>query len=188
MDVVDAIRTRRSIPQFTLDPIPREAVEELLEAAVWTPNHRLTEPWRFFVLEGESRRRFAEVRRQARRSALPHPDAPEAQAALQKVVDDTLRTPVIIVVASAGHADPELQEENHWATFGAAYAVMLAAWSRGIGSYFRTGKAVMDAPELRELLSLPEDHRVIGVLYLGYPALVPEKRRTPAREKTVWMS
>lgn len=188
MDVLDAIRTRRSIPQFKPDPIPREVVEELLEAAVWTPNHRLTEPWRFYVLEGESKRRFGEIRRDARRAALPNPEAPEAQAALQKVVDDTLRAPAIVVFTSAGHPDPELQEENFWSTFGAAYAVMLAAWSRGIGSYFRTGRAVVESPRLRELLSLPDGHRVIGVLSLGHPAVVPEKRRTPAREKTVWMS
>lgn len=188
MDVLEAIRTRRSIGQFKPDPVPRETIEQLLEAAVWTPNHRLTEPWQFFVLEGDSKRRFAEIRRESRRSALPNPDAPEAQAALRKVFEDTARTPVIIVFTSAGHADPELQEENHWSTFGAAYAVMLAAWSLGIGSYFRTGRAIVDSPQLRELLSLPEGHRVIGVLYLGYPAAVPEKRRTPAREKTVWLA
>ncbi|HET6947296.1 MAG TPA: nitroreductase family protein, partial [bacterium] len=51
MDVLEAIRTRRSIPQFKPDAIPRTVIEELLEAAVWTPNHRLTEPWQFFVLE-----------------------------------------------------------------------------------------------------------------------------------------
>lgn len=188
MDITEIIKTRRSIAQFTPDPVPREIIEELLDAAVWTPNHRLTEPWQFFVLEGESRRRFAEIRREARRAALPNPDAPEAQAALQKVFDDTVRTPVLIVFTSAGHADPELQEENYWSTFGAAYAVMLAAWSRGIGTYFRTGKAVVDSPQLRALLGLPDDRRVIGVLYLGYPAALPQKRRTPATEKTVWLA
>jgi nitroreductase len=188
MDVLEVIRTRRSIAQFKPDPIPRQTIEELLEAAVWTPNHRLTEPWQFFVLEGESKRRFAEIRRDSRRAALPTPEAPEVQAALQKVVDETLRTPVIIVVTAAGHPDPELKEENEWATFGAAYAVMLGAWSRGIGSYFRTGRSLINAPQLRALLGLPADRRVIGVLYLGYPAAVPEKRRTPAREKTVWLS
>jgi nitroreductase len=188
MDVLEAIRTRRSVGQFKPDPVPRETVEQLLEAATWTPNHRLTEPWRFFVLGDESKRAFAGIRRDARRAALPNPDAPEAQPALRKVFEDTSRTPVIIVFTSAGHADQELQEENYWSTFGAAYAVMLGAWSLGIGSYFRTGRAIVDSPRLRKLLSLPDGHRVIGVLYLGYPASVPEKRRTPAREKTVWMT
>jgi len=186
--ILDVIRTRRSIGQFRPDPVPREVITELLEAAVWTPCHRLTEPWQFHVLGPESKRRFAEIRRDARRAVLPNPDAPEAQAALVKLYEDTVRTPVIVVFTSAGHDDPELQEENYWSTFGAAYAVMLGAWSRGIGSYFRTGKAIVDAPPLRALLGLPGDRRIIGVLYLGYPAAVPQKRRTPAAEKTAWLA
>lgn len=187
MDILELIRTRRSVPQFKPDPIPRQAIEELLDAAVWAPNHRLTEPWQFFVLNGEHRRRFAEIRRDARRAALPNPDAPEIQPALQKVYEDTVNTPAVLVVTAAGHSDPELEEENYWATFGAAYAFMLGAWSKGIGTYFRTGKAIVDSPVLRRLLNLPDDRRVIGVMYAGYPAAIPQKRRTPASEKTVWL-
>ncbi|MDQ7820417.1 MAG: nitroreductase [Armatimonadota bacterium] len=186
MSVLEAITTRRSIPQFKPDPVPRDLVARLLEAAVWVPNHRLTEPWRFYVLGETSKRRFAEIRRDFRAAQLPDPHAPEAQPALRKLVDDTLATPLIIVVTSAGHPDPELQEENHWATFAAAYAFMLAAWSQGIGSYFRTG-GLRDYPPLREFLGLGPDERVIGVIYAGYPAVVPQKRRTPAAEKTVWL-
>ncbi len=186
-DILDVIRTRRSIGQFKSDPVPREVIEELLEAAVWTPNHKLTEPWRFFVLGPESKQRFAEIRREARREGLANPDAPEVQPALQKLYDDTAHTPVIIVCASAGHDDPELKEENEWATFAATYAVMLGAWAKGVGTYFRTGRGVLGSPELRALLDLPADHRIIGVLYAGYPAAVPQRRRTPASEKTVWL-
>src|SRR3990170_1252945 len=181
--ILDVIRTRRSIGQFRSDPVPREVITELLEAAVWVPNHRLTEPWSFSVLGPESKRRFAEIRRDARRDALPDPHAPEVQPALQKLYDSTLNTPVIIVFAAAGHTDSEVKEENEWATFGAAYAFMLGAWARGIGTYFRTGRGVLGSPELRTLLNLPPDHRIIGVVYAGYPETVPQKKRTPASEK-----
>lgn len=180
------IRTRRSIPRMKPDPVPREVIQELLDAAVWVPNHRLTEPWQFFVLDGESKRRFAEIRRDWRRRHLPDPQAPGVQAALDKVYQETTATPVIIVVTSHVSEDPELREEDAWATFGAAYAFMLAAWARGIGTYFRTG-SLRDDPALREMLGLPQDRRVIGVLYVGYPHDVPQRRRTPASEKTVWL-
>ena len=187
MSVLDVIRTRRGIGQLTSDPVPREVIDALLEAAVWTPNHRLTEPWQFYVLGPESKRRFAEIRRDARRDALPDPHATGAQTALQKLHDGTLNTPVIIVFAAAGHTDPEVKEENEWATFGAAYAFMLGAWAQGIGTYFRTGRGVLGSPELRALLNLPPDHRIIGVIYAGYPETVPQKKRTPAAERTVWL-
>jgi len=186
MNVIEAIRTRRSIVRMKPDPVPRELLEQCLEAAVWVPNHRLTEPWQFFVLEGEAKQKFAEIRREFRRTQLPNPDSPEAQTALEKVYQDTVQTPVIIVVTSHVTGDPELREEDFWSTFGAAYAFMLAAWSYGIGTYFRTG-GLRDYPPLREFLGLPEDRRIIGVLYAGYPAEIPQKRRTPASEKTVWL-
>src|SRR5574341_1247791 len=167
MSTLEVIRTRRSIGQFKPEPVPREVIDELLDAAVYTPNHRLTEPWAFFVLGPESKERFAAIRRDARRDALPDPHAPEAQPALQKLYDTTRHTPVIIVFTAAGHADPEVKEENEWATFGAAYAFMLGAWSRGIGTYFRTGRGVLGSPELRALLGLSSDRRIIGVVYAG---------------------
>jgi nitroreductase len=186
LSVLEAIVTRRSIPQFQSTPVPREIIQRLLDAAVWVPNHRLTEPWQFFVLGEKSKSRFAEIRRDFRASLMPNPKAPEVQPALQKIVDDTIRTPVIIVVTAQGHDDPELREENYWATFGAAYAFMLGAWSLGIGTYFRTA-TFRDYPPLREFLGLGADRRIIGILYAGYPAAIPQKPRTPASEKTTWL-
>ncbi|MER3405069.1 MAG: nitroreductase, partial [Chloroflexota bacterium] len=137
--VLDVIRTRRSIPRMKPDPIPREVIEQLLDAAVWAPNHWMTEPWQFFVLEGEAKRCFAEMRRAVHRARLPDPDSPQAQNALEIAYRATLNTPVIIVVTSRVAEDPEVREEDFWATFGAAYAFMLGAWSMGIGTYFRSG-------------------------------------------------
>lgn len=187
MSVLDAIRGRRSIPKMRPDPIPRALIENLLGAAVWSPNHKVTEPWRFFVLEGESKRRFGEIRRDFRRTRLPNPDAPEVQPALDKVYKETVETPVIIAVTSHLADDPETREEDVWATYGAAYAFMLGAWSEGIGTYFRTG-VLREMKPLRELLSLPDNERVIGIIFAGYPAEVPQRRRTPAAGKTVWLS
>jgi len=186
MSVLDAIRGRRSITKMRPEPVPRALIETLLDAAVWSPNHKLTEPWRFYVLEGESKRRFAEIRREFRRTRLPNPDAPEVQAALDKVYKDTVETPVIIAVTSHLADDPEMREEDVWAAYGAAYAFMLGAWSEEIGTYFRTG-AVREMASLRELLKLPDSQRVIGIIFAGYPAEIPQRRRTPAAEKTVWL-
>lgn len=184
--VVEAIRSRRSIPRMKPDPVPRDLLERLLDAAVWVPNHRLTEPWQFFVLEDEAKKRFAQIRQEFRRAQLPNPQAPEVKAALDKVYEDTVKTPVIIAITSSVADDPVTREEDAWAAFGAAYAFMLGAWAHGVGTYFRTG-AIRDDPALRELLGLPENHRVIGIIYAGYPAEVPQKRRTPAHEKTRWI-
>ena len=60
--VYEAIFGRRMSKEFTDAGVPREALERMFDASVWAPNHRLTEPWRFFVLEKDSpaRERIAE--------------------------------------------------------------------------------------------------------------------------------
>ena len=55
MDVMTAIKTRRSIGKVKSDPVPKEMIETILEAGTWAPCHHQTEPWRFFVLTGDAR-------------------------------------------------------------------------------------------------------------------------------------
>jgi nitroreductase len=184
--VLDAIKARRSIAKFRPDPLPREVLEQMLEAAVWAPNHRLTEPWRFYVLTGEGKRRFAEIRRRFRAAAFQDPQAPEAVKALDRLYQDTLATPALVVVTSHVAADEVQREEDIAATFMAAQNLMLAGVEMGAGTYLRTGPIIHD-PELRDLLHLEDDRRVLGIIYTGYPSDTPQKRRTPAAERTVWL-
>jgi len=54
MDVIEAIRTRRSIRLFKPDPVPRKVLEELLDASRWAPSGGNVQPWYFEVLAGEA--------------------------------------------------------------------------------------------------------------------------------------
>ncbi len=186
MTVLEAIKSRRSVPKLRSDPIPREAIEQMLDAAVWAPNHRLTEPWRFYVLLGDGKRRFAEIRRRSRGASSPDPKAPEAQKALERVYQDTLATPALIAATVHEAADPEVREEDFAATFMAIENLMLAGVELGVGTYMRTG-AILRDPELRELLTLEDDRRIVAIIYVGNPTEIPHKRRTPAPERTVWL-
>src|SRR3970282_1518461 len=84
MDILQLIKDRRSIPRFKPDPVPRDVIEMMLEAATWAPNHTLTEPWEFYVLEGAAREGFAAVRRNLRRTLFPDPAAPADQDAAER--------------------------------------------------------------------------------------------------------
>lgn len=53
MDIIEAIKTRKSIRGFKKDPVPREIIEKILEAAVRTPSGMNTQPWEFIVATGE---------------------------------------------------------------------------------------------------------------------------------------
>jgi nitroreductase len=60
--LAELIRTRRTVGAFTAQPIPADLIMTLLETAVWAPNHRLTEPWRFVMMTGAGCSAYAEVR------------------------------------------------------------------------------------------------------------------------------
>jgi nitroreductase len=53
MDVIEAIRTRRSIRVFKPDPVPRKVLQELLDVSRWAPSGGNVQPWYFDVLAGE---------------------------------------------------------------------------------------------------------------------------------------
>ncbi len=53
MNVSEAIRTRRSIRKFKLDPIPEEKIKRLLESARLAPSGTNTQPWRFIVVKDD---------------------------------------------------------------------------------------------------------------------------------------
>jgi len=81
MDAITAIKSRTSVRHFSNRPIARELIEQLLDCAVRAPNHKLTQPWRFAVLTGAARDRFAEIRARHRLKRFTDPTSPEAQAA-----------------------------------------------------------------------------------------------------------
>lgn len=53
MEVLEAIKSRKSIRAFKPDPVPKEVLTQLLDVARWAPSSANTQPWEFFVLTGE---------------------------------------------------------------------------------------------------------------------------------------
>jgi nitroreductase len=187
MDAFDAIARRTSTRAFTTGSVPRAVVERLLSAAVRAPNHKLTEPWRFAVLSGASRDRFAELKRAHRATRFPAPEAPEAAKAIEKTYREALGTPAFVVVMCAQSDDPVRREEDYAAAMMATANLLIAATAEGLGTYPRTG-GIMSDPAVEALVHLPEGYRIVAVVSLGYPAEQPvPKRRTDPGEKTIWL-
>lgn len=148
VDVETAIRTRRTHKAFAPEPVPREAVEELLELARWAPNHHLTAPWRFRVL---GPRALESLKRAA---------GPEGAAKLD-------RAPTLIVVTCvASNEDPIAVEEDLHATAVASYIVLLGAHARGLGGYWRTPE-LLRTEAGREAIGLRNGERFVALLHLG---------------------
>lgn len=187
MDAYEAITRRASVRTFAPTSVPRAVLERVLAAAVRAPNHKLTEPWRFAVLTGESLRRYAEIRRAHRAKKFEDPTDPQSAKAIEKTWREHLETPAFIVVMCAVSDDPVRREEDYGATMMALQNLLIAATAEGLGTYMRTG-GILEHPEAKQLVGLPEGYRLVAIVSLGYPAAdEAPKRRTSAAELTKWM-
>lgn len=186
MDVREVIRGRRSVGRLG-GSVAREAIVELIDAALHAPNHHLTQPWRFTVVQGEARKRLGDLwgGRAAAQAGLQGEDAAKfAKGESGK----TLRAPVLIIVSVRTDADPIVAEEDRLAGAAAIQNMLLLGYARGLGAIWRTGKMVHDEG-VKTFLGLASSDRILGVVYLGEPAAEPKERPTPNLDDAiVWFA
>ena len=186
MPLIDLLARRRSIKKFTARQVTRAEIETLLDAAILVPNHRLTEPWRFYVMGPEAREAYglAVGTRKARKI-----EDPEASRAMRDRVGAEHRAlPCMIAVAVVKSDNPEIAEEDYAATMMGLQNLALAAVELGLGTAFRTG-AVMGDEAARTAAGVAENERIVAIVNVGEPAEVPGgPKRRAASEVTKWVT
>ena len=186
MSIVQTIRERRSIYDFKPEPVSNEIIAEILECSVWAPNHKITEPWRFLVVNGATREKLADVYRKVQMDKVKS-DAPSVlDVASRKGYEKLMSKPSIIGVVCKKDDDAFRAREDYASACCAIHNITLAAWEKGIGMQWSTS-ALTCHPEALALLGVnPAEEEIIGSLYTGYPADVPDQTRVPAAELTTW--
>lgn len=185
MSASDAIRSRRSIKRFTERPVTREEIETLLAAATLAPNHRLTNPWRFYVLGPEARHAYGLALGERKAKRIENPDA--ARTTRDTVAAEHRALPAMIAVAVVDNENPEIREEDYAAAMMAVQNIMLTAVELGLGTHLKTG-GVMSDPAARAAVGLPPNERIVAIVNLGVPAEIPPtKKREEASALTTWV-
>jgi len=187
LNVMDVIRNRRSVSRMLDEAISRSDMEDILEAGLWAPNHRFTQPWKFHVVTGDARRDAGEV---LAASALTDSElrAPDMEQKAKKGRSYFLQAPVVVVVSISRSEDEVTDNEDYATGAMAAQNMMLAAWSKGIASKLRTGEYSFST-EIKDHFGIPSENRIVGFLFLGYPA---DRAVPPARQRddgnVIWVS
>jgi len=186
VDVLEVIRTRRSIGKMRPDVVPRGLLEQLIEAAVQAPNHRLTRPWRFWVLTGEAREELGDVMVGAARTGREAPSGDDDAAALERERTKPLRAPAIVVVGiEQDPSDAVLSIENVEAGAAAIQNLLLAAHALGLAAIWRTGASAYSTSVKRHF-GLEDEDALLGFVYIGYPAFSPAQAERTAQGKVEW--
>jgi len=182
ISIYEALYHRRMAWQFKDEPVPREALERMLEAAVWAPNHRLTEPWRFFVLEKGSpvKEKVADLAYEYRMEQ--NSNLSRAESTRQAILD----APVVMYVYYLPGPNDETTKENYASVCCAAHNISLAGVAEGLAVTWETGGPTRH-PKLKETLGAEEDWIMATMLSIGVPAEDPNSLRTPVSGFVQWL-
>ena len=207
-DLLQAMRERRSVRRFKPDPVGRDVITKIVEAAITAPSASNKQPWRFLVVEDRARiTRMAEAVREA--TSLVSAHIPEAsQPAFRAYGDYFTRfedAPAVIVpihramsVLSSLVDDALPQDtrttvrrmEEQSGLVGTSLALMnllLMAHALGLGASGMTGPLVAE-PALRAILEVPEGWGIVALVPIGFPAEDPAPTdRKPVDKIIRWL-
>src|SRR3989338_1827128 len=157
MDMMEAIKLRRSIREYKNKPIPKEILEKIVDAARHSPTAKNIQPWEFIVItQSETLKKIGELAQNGRFLA-------QAKACIAVYCSDT----------------------KYYLEDGCAATenILLAATAFGIGSCWIAGDKKPYCSQINSLLNVPPTYKLVSLISLGYPA--SEKDFRTAHKKSL---
>jgi nitroreductase len=180
---IEKILGRSSTKKFADTPVTRAQLELLLTAAVRAPDHGLLAPWRFTVLEGDSRTLLGDAMAAALREKSPDAD----RELLDREASKAMRSPTLVVVSAVSQAHPKVPEIEQWVAVGAAIQnLWIAAESLGLGVAWKTGSHAYNS-SVKKTLGLAPNECIIGFIHLGTPVTKGPLRTADIESRTRWL-
>jgi nitroreductase len=160
VDALDCLRTRRSVREYTTDPIPTEILEAIVDCGRLAPSGRNEQPWEFVVVTDKER--------------------------LEELADITdfgkhIARSAACVVVFCKNTKYYLEDGS-----AATANVCNAAWAHGVASCWVSGDKREYAEDVREALNVPTGYKLISLIPLGYPAETPVKEKRSLSDVIHW--
>ena len=208
MDVLELMRTQRSVKHFKPDPVSDDDIRTILTAATWAPNGTNAQPWEFIVIRDQDlKKKIADIYREGLKFLLDHPRRqgfrePDKRTFFKTMMrksqhlrDHLEESPVLIIVAMNKEKDnlPRFGvlkatrvEATYTSIMPCVQNLMLAARSLGIGTCLTTAITILEE-DAKIALGMPEETQIIALIPMGYPADdFKPVTRIPAEEFTHW--
>jgi nitroreductase len=179
MDAIEALTTTRAMRRLKPDPVPEDLLKKVIYAATCASSPGNSQGWDFVVVRdpGQRKRIGDVVREQVAPRLVPIPESGGVSASRERMIRGAnhLAThfdaaPVIVFVCGASIYPPGNPYDAFVpaALYPAAQNLIVAARVYGLGTVFTTFH-MMCEPALREILGLPESHRIQVTIPLGWP-------------------
>lgn len=186
-DTTALIKDRRSISpeQFSERRVHKEILEEILTNGTWAPTHGMTQPWRFTAYVGDGMRvigpKLAEWYRQFSGDKF-------SPGKYEKLRVRGERVTALVAVGMVPDPNGRIVEiEEVEAVACAIQNMQLTATAYGIGAFW-SSPGFIYKDEVRDFVGLPDNGKLLGLVYFGYPAREwPISHRKPLEYVTQWV-
>jgi nitroreductase len=158
MDALEAIRKRRSVRNYTGDPIPRKDLEKIVDAGRLAASGNNRQPWDFIVVTD---------REMINKLKIAAQWMDKAGAIIAVVLDPTSRW---------------------WLEDGSAAVenMLIASTALGYGSCWLEGYTLPLEEEFKELLGVPDEKRLLTLVPIGVPVEWPTREKKPLEAVIHW--
>ncbi|MGB2688311.1 MAG: nitroreductase family protein [Desulfobacterales bacterium] len=198
MNIIEAIRTRKSIRDFTADPVPQHILRKIIEVASHAPSAENSQPWEFTIVAGDilDTIRTANIEK-LKSKAPPHPDLPAKGLPPDSVYR---RRQIEIAKQLFGLMDiprGDIEKRDRWMALGFRFFnapaaivisidrslsyprpifdigsvtqnICLAALHYGLGTCI-ANQGIAYPEVLHEFAGIPESKRIVISIAIGYP-------------------
>ena len=197
MDVIEAIKTRKSIRAFKPDPVSRAILEDILRTASLSPSAANLQPWEFIIVTGEPLKKLAQanidkfkagepvawdLRRGAGRAQVPEKylkrlTALQSQTRRDYAGDDAKARAEFMQRGFNYFGAPAViiitleksLGDTHTLDIGiVTQTICLAALQHGLGTCIQA-QGVMYSNMMREMFGIPDSKYLVIAIAIGYP-------------------
>ena len=168
MDLLQAINNRRSVRNYSDQPVSQEMIKTLLQAAVQAPSASNSQPWAFGVIQDSVL--LKQYSDRAKKYLLSIIDQQQPLAKYREMLTNDkfnifYNANTLLVI----YAKPEgLHPQGDCCL--AAQNLMLAAHAQGLGTcWIGFARTLLDLPELKKELGVPAEYTVEAPIIVGYP-------------------
>ena len=148
MKLIEGIYSRRSVRDFTDEPVKREDLTEIMKAGTWAPSGLNNQPWRFALIQ--NRKVLKQLATFTR---------------YQNIIERAAACIAVFIDYNTSYDDVK----DHLAVGACIQNMLLAIHSLGLGSVWM-GEILKNSDKVRALLEMPEDMELLAVIAIGHPA------------------
>jgi nitroreductase len=199
-EFLELMSTRRSVRQFSTEPVPRELIENAIRTAASAPSGANQQPWTFVVVsDQETKQQLRQAAEHEERLLYEERASDEYLAALEPIGTDSVKPHitdapyVIVVFEQAWGLNPDGSKRKHYyvrESVGIATGLLLASLHEaGIATLTHSPSPM---GFLKKILGRPDNERPFALIPVGYPAdgaEIPEfaLSEKPLEETAVWI-